>query len=519
MADETNVQDPGTDGASTDSAQTSSMPPSPDQGGPTPDVTSNAPQPPASPDQGGPVPQSGGTPQAAAQATADAHQSKWANVVKGALAGLMTGGAIGAAKGALQPQVAQQNLANRQSEQTAKAAGAWADVRFKNVQSAYYAAQTTKDSLVMEHMPQQFQEEAEKSIESEVGLLKSMGWEFQAIPSGPDSFHSWLSAHPEGANMYGPPLAGPRVTYIPLAPGTGLSAKALNFATDLAKATNLPAPDAQGYYTTPPNKRDKYLSSTLNAASGRTATGGDLPPQQVQPKLNEIQKDLDSYKQTANPNPEVVQYLQSTVDRLGAHQNGIDLNNTKQQERQTAVGTTIAKARADSQAAARLATTTDMFQGSLPNGSQIAGSRQELLDAGIQNPTKLPASEAAKVFVARQLVAPDGLFHAVAKDLANLDAKGKTLNIASARINDFLTGKVGNDPDFAPLRTDMKLLSTALMQAHVGLRASAEMMEHFKGLADYSISNNATLRSALAAEYRYVTEKAARPKKATNGPQ
>jgi hypothetical protein len=149
----------------------------------------------------------------------------------------------------------------------------------------------------------------------------------------------------------------------------------------------------------------------------------------------------------------------------------------------------------------------NLLVGSLPDGSQIAGTQQDLQAAGASGIAKLPITEGSKVVVARQLIAPNGLFASVAQDIHELDGKGK-LGVAASRWNDFLAGKVGDEPDFAKLRTDMGLLGTALMQAHVGARGSHEMLEHFKSLADYRISDAATLRAALGREFNYVSEKA-----------
>jgi hypothetical protein len=153
----------------------------------------------------------------------------------------------------------------------------------------------------------------------------------------------------------------------------------------------------------------------------------------------------------------------------------------------------------------------DMVFGTTQDGRQVAGSKEELAQAGIQNPVKLPGTEAQKVVVARQLIGPrKGLFDLVNKDVDSLAKQGK-LGVAATRWNDFMAGKVGSEPDFAPLRTHMGLLATALMQAHVGARGSKDMLEHFKELANYSISDEKTLRAALQAEWEYVNEKAMLP--------
>ena len=75
-----------------------------------------------------------------------------------------------------------------------------------------------------------------------------------------------------------------------------------------------------------------------------------------------------------------------------------------------------------------------------------------------------------------------------------------------------MAGKLGDDPDFAALNTHMGLLSTALMQAHVGARGSSEMLEHFQNPMNQKISTPQQLKSQLNAAYGYVKEKAMVPK-------
>jgi len=153
----------------------------------------------------------------------------------------------------------------------------------------------------------------------------------------------------------------------------------------------------------------------------------------------------------------------------------------------------------------------DMVFGTNADGRQVAGSPEELKAAGIPNAVKLPGTEGQKVVVARQLIGPrKGLFDLVNKDIDDLSKSGK-LGVAASRWNEFMSGKVGDGPEFQALRTHMGLLSTALMQAHVGARGSKDMLEHFKELANYSISNEATLRKALQSEWEYVNEKAMLP--------
>ena len=155
-----------------------------------------------------------------------------------------------------------------------------------------------------------------------------------------------------------------------------------------------------------------------------------------------------------------------------------------------------------------------MFVGKDANGNQVAGNADELTAAGATGITKLDSDTGKKVITARQLISPDGLFAQIHQDMLNLKAKGKLGSAFTARMNDALLKKAGADPDYAPLFVHTHLLSTALMQAHVGSRGSSDMMEEFKQLADAGKMNMDTLRSSLGAEYNYVHEKAMLPKKA-----
>jgi hypothetical protein len=157
---------------------------------------------------------------------------------------------------------------------------------------------------------------------------------------------------------------------------------------------------------------------------------------------------------------------------------------------------------------------TAFYVGTDAAGNQIAGTSDQLKAANANGVTKLDADTAKKVTQAREMISPDGLFSAVAKDVQDLQAKGK-LGVAASRWNAFMGGTVGTDPDFAPLRTDMGLLATKLMQVHVGARGSAEMLHHFANLADYKISDAPTLTAALKAEYRYIHGAAMLPKTQT----
>lgn len=161
----------------------------------------------------------------------------------------------------------------------------------------------------------------------------------------------------------------------------------------------------------------------------------------------------------------------------------------------------------------------NMVTGSMPDGTQVAGTPEELRKAGAQNLTKLPEGEASKVTIARQLISPTGLFQLAKNDLAAF--KPDELQALGPRWNEFLVGKYGADPRYTKLRTHVNgLLSTALMQAHVGARGGERIMEHFEDLANAGTFDRKNLEAALDAEAEYVKDKAMFvPQAQNNGPR
>jgi hypothetical protein len=167
-------------------------------------------------------------------------------------------------------------------------------------------------------------------------------------------------------------------------------------------------------------------------------------------------------------------------------------------------------------AAADAAKPSNIVTGTSLDGRQVAGTLEELNATGVTGITKLPTADASKVYIARQLISPDGLITNTERDIAAFQPE--ELNAIGSRWNEFMTGKVGaGDPRYVALRTDTQLLSTALMQAHVGSRGSEGMMEHFGNMANAGKMDAGTLKAAITTERRYVTEKAMMPKKASGG--
>jgi hypothetical protein len=217
--------------------------------------------------------------------------------------------------------------------------------------------------------------------------------------------------------------------------------------------------------------------------------------------------------------------IPQTVDWLEAQQkqntplyqqnkNAVDaqINTLKAAHGQIAAEKAAVDARkAATKAAADAGKVGSYVMGSMPDGSQVGGTEEELKAAGATGLAKMDADTAKKMVVSRQLIAPNGLFNMANQEMRKLDSEGK-LGVLASRWN-AITTKAGDNPEFVPLMNHLKLLSTALMQAHVGSRGSEEMMEHFKSMADAGTMNAKTLRAALGSEYQYVHEKAMIAKK------
>jgi hypothetical protein len=143
-----------------------------------------------------------------------------------------------------------------------------------------------------------------------------------------------------------------------------------------------------------------------------------------------------------------------------------------------------------------------------------AGQAQQL---GLQNVMKAPEDTINKALAARHWINLANSQGTTPEDMGivqlvdKLDAEGKLGAIAS-RWNEFMTGKVGaGDPEISALRAKMGLSTTLLMQAHVGSRGSAQMLEHFEDLANQKKLDGPTLKAALGAEVNYVQDRAMDP--------
>lgn len=82
--------------------------------------------------------------------------------------------------------------------------------------------------------------------------------------------------------------------------------------------------------------------------------------------------------------------------------------------------------------------------------------------------------------------------------ISKLEKSGQ-LGPVMSRWNDFMTSKVGVGPEFAELRNNVKLLTTAMGRVHGGARggSSPSMIAHLNGMLNASTMDPATLRSGM----------------------
>jgi hypothetical protein len=437
--------------------------------------------------------------------------SFWRTLLAGAMnglagsAGAKTFGA-GAAGGAGGELAAEQRTIENKREDARTQSG----IKFKDAQSAAMVASITRQTHEMQLQDEEARRRAETHQLDVAQRLQSMGLggNYMKVPADAQGGMNYLNSHENGVDVPAGSIPGPNFVLVPQQDGANDPNKAFNFIQKFGPVIGMD-PGARGTFMslTPEQQKSSY-DKIHNLIMGNKISGDPLPANEIPGQINWLTRRLDSYKKDPKADPAVADLIQSNIDDLKAREAGNKRYADEQSTRDVAKAAAIAGARAD------VKNTGALMMGSLADGRQIAGTEDELKAAGAKTITKLPASESGKVIVARQMVAPDGLFHNVSEDIKELE-KTNQIGVAASRWADFMSGKVGNGPEFAKLRADMGLLATALMQAHVGSRGSDAMREHFLHLADYRVADAPTLKGALSREFKYVMEKAAYPPKAT----
>ncbi len=432
------------------------------------------------------------------------------------------------------------------------------EYQFQTAADAFRAAQLTRQDKEYQLHSQEVQNATQKAHDDHVDWLEEHGYESEDIANDSQSVLNRMSLQSANGGIIVPPGTainpdGKTINVPSNAPGTH-EAQLQDYNTFAPVLFGLPStPSGPGRMVPPalyhaysnmrrgfdtdgkpiPTEQLPQRIAALNAQEQAYDGGSSAVKQAFENVKGIYQAQLDAFNknsaQAAGQKASQVKQGELDVDNLPLNQKaaadkaaGIktaEANTPSGQLQAELERSEIAKNnQALQDARNRAASPTNMLVGSMPDGSQVAGTQDELRRAGASGITKLGANDASKTLVSRQLIQPNGLFQQVNTELRQLDNSGK-IGVVASRWNDFLAGKVGSQPEFQKLRTSMGLLGTALMQAHVGAKGGDAMLEHFKSLADYRISDPATLRSALSAEYSYVKEKAMLPKAPIPAPQ
>jgi hypothetical protein len=392
-------------------------------------------------------------------------------------------------------------------------------LKFKDFQSQVQIAQLHNEDLRLQNATEDHQNTVQDHADAEADrMTKTTAMTYTPVSNTAENVRKYVGADAAqngAATVPAGIIMGPHTIYIPNK-GSADQAKAdtQNY-NSLAPAYGLP--------NTPPGQvaSPGVINQLRQARIGMDSQGHPMSADAIGHQIDTLQAAL---KSGVVPSDDAKATLQSDIANLtdlqqhhaARDQAGID-QAIANKNKQTQDTTNIQTAGKQSVIAARAAnapqkTDTTMYLGHDASGNPLAGTSDQLKASGAQGVTKMPTEEVSKTNAARDLISPNGLFNSVAQNIQALQAKGQ-LGVVGSRWNDFIAGKVGEgDPDFQALRTNMGLLSTKLMQAHVGSRGSSQMLEHFQHLADYRITDAPTLLSALSAEHKYMTNTAAYPK-------
>lgn len=311
-----------------------------------------------------------------------AKPSKWANVVKGALAGLEEGGVVGAVGGALDPQRAQAARKNTMTRDQASADQAAADVRFKDQQSAYYAQMTNIDALKTQHLPEEFKQTAEENAQKRVQFdQEHLGTQYQAIPNTPDNFQQYLSTQTasQGGASLGRPIVSPTTIYIPKTDGGTDTdpVKKFQMVQSMATAIGVASPDRSTYFGLKPQQRQAALKPIENVFHGFNPDGSAIPYEKLPGAISRMQTAVQQYTAQPGADKTVVDQLKATVADLQNQKAAGDSHEAEKNAAKTKVGTDIAEARGRSMANNRIIPVLD------ENGNLVLDRSKSAMDRGL----------------------------------------------------------------------------------------------------------------------------------------
>lgn len=415
--------------------------------------------------------------------------------------------------------------AGARAEQASQAAAAQQqqDIKFRSFDDQVRLSQLHAQDQEQQNRNQAQQDAHEAHMQTMSQLMDDFGIEHDTVPNNGAAAIDYMKTQTAGNGAVAVPPGthisgdGKSILIPKDTPETDAGQLALFKAVGPALGLNANIPSGA-------TKLSPQLATVLyNKLQGYGPDGHPYTADQLPALIAGNQQQLSDLKAKGAPQPQidaVTGIIAKQKAHLQADQDA--LNQATQRKTQATIDVNNAKAQntKDINAAKpqKPAAPGTLLVGSDQNGNQIAGTQDELNAAGATGVTKLDNDTGKKVITARQLISPNGLFAQIRQDIDNLGQKGLMGSSAQARFQNALLEKGGTDPDFAPLFVHTHLLSTALMQAHVGSRGSSDMMEEFKSLANAGKMSAPTLKAALGAEYSYVHEKAMLPKKQAAAP-
>lgn len=295
------------------------------------------------------APAPGGPTQTPSQPPA-APGSKWGNVVKGALAGLLQAGPGGALLGAIAPKTAQAGLANRQAAVQAKTQQAQANVRFTDAQSANQAVLTNISAMKAEHLPAEQKEMDEDNARKRVQFNQEhLGVTYQEIPNNPDSFRQYLATQTasQGGATLGSVVVSPTTLYIPQTGGDDSTDPVKKFQTvqSMATAIGVAAPDRATYFGLKPQAKAAALKPIENVFHGKNPDGSDIPYEKLPGVISRMQQAAKQYAAQPGADKAVADQLNGTVADLQNQKAAGDAHENEKNAAKTKVGQDIATTR------------------------------------------------------------------------------------------------------------------------------------------------------------------------------
>jgi hypothetical protein len=288
--------------------------------------------------------------------------------------------------------------------------------------------------------------------------------------------------------------------------------KQMDLYKALAPAFGLPALPNGAQFV--PNKSLNFLTNKINGfdLNGNTISHDNLPA-----AISSLQIQRDNLAKQQGATPDQLKAIDNTLNIYKANLDALDTHSTtvadqasaREQARQIAIEQEKGNQQRLTNSDKPQKADTNFYEGTDASGNPIAGTATELQNAGVSQYNKMPALTQTQTLAARELTAPNGLFSTAKQQITALNQAGQ-LGAVASRWNNFWAKK-GMDADQQAFRDTLGLISTKLMQAHMGNRGGKDAMEHFANLVPEN-ATPATLMSALNTEYGYVNALAKRPK-------